>query len=141
MSSYPNHIDQFVAKINKRSVPHVVHDEALTVHEGTGEKFLNHDNVREDTLEIWTGQNKTGDRVVTYTCTYPEEEKWKTFVRVLTAAAVVYISYEAQGDQIEAYDINELQTGIVSTQTEVDRHKQDTGCHLENGIVDGGSFT
>lgn len=138
--SYPEAIDQFITKLNRRTIPYVIQDEVLILNDGVGEAFLAHDNVKTDTLEVWTGPGKTGVKITTYTLRTPEDAPWKVIIRVMASVERVYITYESLGDQVEAEDMNMVQSSLIATQTEVERHKGDLKCHIENGEIDGGSF-
>ncbi|NPV52227.1 MAG: phosphoglucomutase [Firmicutes bacterium] len=138
--SYPQAVDQFITKLNRRAIPYVIQDEVIMLNDGLGESFLAHDNVKTDTLEVWTGPGKTGVKIVTYTIRSPGDTPWKTLLRVMAPVEKVYVTYESLGDQVEAEDMNTVQSSLVATQTELERHKADLNCHIENGEIDGGSF-
>lgn len=124
MSRYPNSVDRFVRKRNKRDSPQTIHDEAISISNGVGEAVLKHDNVNHNSIEIWTGEGKTGTEITSYLLETPSHMEWKTILRVFTNEPQVYVSYEFDGDQVEAEDVNELQSAIEATQTELDRHKE-----------------
>jgi hypothetical protein len=118
----------------------VITDEVLELQSGVGETYLTHDNVRADTLEVWTGPNKTGIKILGYTMRTIEDKPWKTFIRVTAPVDRVYLTYETVGDQVEADDINTVQDAIEALQQQLEQHKADEARHILNSEIDGGSF-
>lgn len=129
MSNYPISIDVFSDKLNMRGELYVIQDEIVPLVDGVGEKFLIHDNVKHETLEVWSGPGKTGVKIAAHILTNPQALPWKTIIRVYAETEQVYVTYETYGDQVEAEDINNVQDAIITTQTEFDRHKADAGVH------------
>ncbi|MCW2277724.1 hypothetical protein [Heliophilum fasciatum] len=105
---------QLKPRLNKTNNPVVISDEIILLSGGSGAQHLDHDNVKHSTLEIWSGPNKTGSRVMAYILTNPEATPWRTHVQVYASAQLVYVTYETYGDQVEAEDINALQDAIRS---------------------------
>lgn len=132
--AYPNGIDQFSEKLNKKQDgSRYVIEEELTVTNGVFEGELAHDNVVRDTVRVYTGPKMTGARVDQFTLSIPSDMPWRTKIKVFSEAPTVYITYETPGDTVEADDINAVQASIVATQTELERYKAD-------GVIDGGTF-
>lgn len=133
MSNYPNKIDSFNQKLNKINGQIYVIEEVVNVVNGVYEAELEHDNVNLKTINIYTGSKLTGDKINTYTTSTPSLTTWKTIIKIFSNISPIYISYETNGDTVEADDVNKLQDSVVATQIEIENYKN-------NGIVDGGSF-
>lgn len=133
MSNYPNKIDSFNQKLNKINGQIYVIEEVVNIVNGVYEAELEHDNVNLKTINIYTGSKLTGDKINTYTTSTPSLTTWKTIIKIFSNISPIYISYETNGDTVEADDVNKLQDSIVTTQIEIENYKN-------NGIVDGGSF-
>jgi hypothetical protein len=88
------------------------------------EAYLQHDNIDDDTVEVYTGKNLTGDRIG-YTLITPSDLSWKRQIRIETNADTVYITYETIGDQVEAEDINEIHAAVIATQNAVTRVEEE----------------
>ena len=86
---------------------------------GVYEAELQHDNVDEATLRVYTGPQMTGDLVQTFTLSTPSLTPWKRIIRIHSAEPTVYISYQTEGDTVEADDVNRLQDEIYRTQSAV----------------------
>ena len=99
-------IYKFIAKLNKREPPYVITDEEITLIDGKWEGFMSHDNVLEETIEIYTLLGRQGSKVLNYTI---NKQEWKIYLKVFSQEEKVYISYETYGDTVEAEDINMLQ--------------------------------
>lgn len=126
-------VSTFIEKYNK-SDSAVAVEESHVVSGGVYEAELEHDNVDEDTLEVYSGASMTGSRL-TYTLTAPSDASWKRVIHVETTQPTIYISYETTGDQVEADDINRVQDAIIDTQEAVNAlTEQVTG-------ASGGAFT
>lgn len=130
----------FVQKLNQRTIPHVVQDEILPLTGGVGEAQFAHDNVRTETVEVWTSPGKTGVRIYTYTLRQVPDQPWKTVIRVTSPAERVYITYETTGDQVEADDINTLQAKLDELQQALASHETNTQRHISESRIDGGTF-
>lgn len=118
-------VSKFAEKLNKVDGNTYVVDEAVYPVEGVYEAELAHDNVIMSTLSLHTGPKLTGEKIETYTVSTPSMAPWKRVIRVYSDADTVYISYETDGDTVEADDINRLQAAVIQTQealnTETDR--------------------
>ena len=86
---------------------------------GVYEAELQHDNIDEATLRVYTGPQMTGDLVQTFTLSTPSLTPWKRIIRIHSAEPAVYISYQTEGDTVEADDVNRLQDEIYRTQSAV----------------------
>ena len=121
--SYPDEIDRFIPKLNRsRDYPPYIVQEVIEPVNGIAEVYLAHDDIPPESIEIWTGPDRTGEKVVTYTISTPPETPWQTFLRVIHPTTV-YVIYETPGDRVEAEDINRLQDSIVATQKELEKTK------------------
>lgn len=131
---YPDQVDLFQMKLNKKAdgAAYTVQEE-LTLTAGKYEGLLAHDNIANNTIHVYTGPNMTGDEVTAYTVSIPADTPWRRYIRVFADVELVYVTYQTPGDQVDADDVNELQTAVTATQTEIERYKS-------NGIIDGGFF-
>lgn len=120
---YPNQIDSFVEKLNKNDAGYVIEDEILELNNGVYEGELAHDNVKNESVMIFTSPQMAGERIFNFFLSIPAEAPWKRSIKVFSDAPMVYVTYETLGDQVEAEDINRVQDSIVNTQTEVERYK------------------
>lgn len=120
---YPDKIDSFVEKLNKIDTGYVIEDEELILAEGVFEGELAHDNVKHESVMVFTGPKMTGERIENYFLSIPSNAPWKRIIKVFSDVPAVYITYETEGDQVEAEDINRVQESIVNTQAEVERYK------------------
>ena len=137
---YPQKVDSFPDKFNKRQTGVYVVEEKLPIVDGFFEGDLAHDNINNGSLLVYTGSKLTGEQVLAYTLSLPGEEPWRRIIKVFSNTEFIYVTYETPGDIVEAADINGLQTSIVNTQTELERHKSDRASHIQNAEIDGGSF-
>ena len=132
--AYPNGIDQFSEKLNKKQdgSRYVIEEEVIPVN-GVYEGELQHDNIAKDTVRVYTGPKMTGTRIDQFVLSIPSERPWRMSIKIFSNAAKLYVSYETPGDTVEADDINLVQTSIIATQTELERYKT-------VGVIDGGTF-
>lgn len=131
---YPNQIDQFPAKLNKKTDGSVyVIEEELPITAGKYEGLLAHDNITNPTIRVFTGSKLTGEEITNYIISVPSETPWRRHIKVFADVVKAYVTYETSGDTVEADDINVLQESLTATQTELERYKFE-------GIIDGGSF-
>ncbi|MCC5464576.1 hypothetical protein [Pelosinus baikalensis] len=122
--AYPNQIDQFDAKLNKKTDGSVyVIEEQLPLTAGKYEGLLAHDNITNTTIRVYTGSKLTGQEVINYIISVPSETPWRRHIKVFADVAKVYVTYETPGDTVEADDVNVLQQSMTATQTEVERYK------------------
>ena len=91
-------------------------EEEVHLTDGVYEAALEHDNINPATLAVYTGPKLTGERIQSYALSTPSLMPWKKVIRVYADVPVVYISYETDGDMVEAEDINRVQDTIVGTQ-------------------------
>jgi hypothetical protein len=121
---YPTEIDQFPAKLNKKSDDtNYTVEEELTLTDGKFEGLLAHDNIANTTIRVYTGPKLTGDVIADYIISVPSDTPWRRHIKVFADTSVVYVTYETQGDTVEADDVNVLQDAITATEEEVDRYK------------------
>ncbi|HWR07091.1 hypothetical protein [Sporomusa sp.] len=122
--SYPNQIDKFPAKLNKKTDGSVyVMEEELPITAGKYEGLLDHDNITNTSIRVYTGSKLTGEQITNYIVSVPSETPWRRHIKVFAGVPVVYVTYETPGDTVEADDVNGLQESITATQTEVERYK------------------
>lgn len=99
----------FVEKLNKKQKgTYTVTDEKVIV-DGKFEGLLDHDNVENESITVNTLPNFEGSRVDNFFLSTPSDRHWKTSIRVYSSSPKVYITYETQGDQVDAHDVNVLQ--------------------------------
>ena len=132
--AYPEKIDQFPIKLNKKpdGNRYAIEEEVVPV-DGVYEGELRHDNVVKDTVRVYTGSKMTGNRIDQFVLSVPSERPWRTIIKIFSDVPKLYITYETPGDTVEADDVNALQDAITATQTELERYKAE-------GIIDGGTF-
>lgn len=131
-------ITKFNEKLNKVDGKiHVIEEEIRMPEGGVYEAPLQHDNITAATLNVYTGPKLTGERIQTYALSAPSLTPWKRIIRIQTEEPVVYITYETDGDTVEAEDVNRLQGAVTETQAainaEADRAKE-AEKSLDNGI-------
>ena len=110
-------ITKFHEKLNKvDGKVYVIEEEIRMPESGVYEAPLQHDNITVSTLNVYTGPKLTGNRIQTYVLTTPSLTPWKRIIRIQTEEPVVYITYETDGDTVEAEDVNCLQDAVTETQ-------------------------
>ena len=109
-------VSTFYEKLNKVDGNIYVIEEEIHLTNGVYEAELQHDNINEATVAVFTDPKLTGTRLETYTLSTPSLAPWKRIVRVYADVPVVYLSYETDGDTVEGDDINRIQDVIVDTQ-------------------------
>ena len=109
-------VGQFKEKLNKIDGNVYVIEEVVQVTNGVYEGELLHDNVNASTLSVYTGPKLTGDRIQNYALLTPSTTPWKRIIRLYADVPRVYISYETDGDTVEAEDVNRLQESTILTQ-------------------------
>ena len=95
---------------------YVIEEEIHMPSSGIYDDELQHDNIMDNTLSVYTGPTWTGEQIQSYALSTPSMAPWKRTIRIQTDAPVVYITYETVGDTVEADDINRVQDAIVETQ-------------------------
>lgn len=107
----------FHEKLNKvDGNAYVIEEEIHMPASGIYDEELQHDNIADNTLAVYTGPMLTGEQIQTYALSTPSAMPWKRIIRIQSDAPVVYITYETTGDTVEADDINRVQAAIVETQ-------------------------
>lgn len=110
-------VKNFVKRLDKISGNTYSIEEKITMpSSGKYSGYLQHDNVNDDTVQVWTGTGYTGSKI-NYSLTAPSERPFKRQIEFSTTAGTAYISYECTGDTVESEDINELQDEVVKTQS------------------------
>ena len=110
----------FHEKLNKvDGNAYVIEEEIHMPASGIYDEELQHDNIVDSTLSVYTGPTLTGEQIQSYALSTPSMAPWKRTIRIQTDAPVVYITYETVGDTVEADDINRVQDAIVGTQNKV----------------------
>lgn len=113
-------LTQFHDKLNKvEGNAYVIEEEIHMPASGIYDDELQHDNIMDNTLSVYTGPTLTGEQIQSYALSTPSMAPWKRTIRIQTDAPVVYITYETVGDTVEADDINRVQDAIVGTQNKV----------------------
>lgn len=112
-------VDQFISKLNKVDGNIYVIEETAILVDGVYENLLEHDNINPATLNVYTGSKLTGTKVDTYALSTPSLTPWKRSIRIYSTEPKVFISYETDGDTVEAEDINHVQESISHTQAAV----------------------
>lgn len=125
---------QFSKKLNKLDGKIYVVEEEIWMPEGSiYEAELQHDNVNMSTFAVYTGPKLTGEKILSYVLSTPSLTPWKSIIRVQTDIKKIYISYETDGDIVEADDINKLQDSIEITQKGLNI-EEDRAINAEKGI-------
>ena len=109
-------ISTYTEKLNKVDGNVYVIEEEISLIDGVYDAPLAHDNVNTSTLAVYTGPKLTGDRIPSYVLSTPSLMPWKKVIRLYADVPTVYISYETEGDTVEAEDVNLLQQDIIRTQ-------------------------
>ncbi|WP_125143672.1 pyocin knob domain-containing protein [Clostridium transplantifaecale] len=120
-------VSRFEEKLNKIDGNNYVIEEKALLCEGVYNGELKHDNINPATLAVFTGPRLTGDRIQTYSVSTPSLTPWKRVIKVFADVPEVYISYETDGDTVEAEDINRLQGAVSKTQTAVNSETERAG--------------
>lgn len=107
---------RFIDKLNKVDGNVYVIEELVQITDGVYEGELQHDNVNTATFAVYTGPKLTGNRIESYVLSTPSMTPWKKVVRVYADVPEVYLSYETEGDTVEAEDVNRVQDAVVETQ-------------------------
>lgn len=110
-------LDTFVSKLDKIDGNIYAIEEVITMPaSGVYEAYLEHDNIDEDTLQVYTGASLTGSQIMDYSISIPSNAPWKRQIHIETNAQQIYISYQTSGDQVECEDINQVHAAIRRTQ-------------------------
>lgn len=129
-------VSAYTEKLNKVDGNVYVIEEEISLIDGVYDAPLAHDNVNTSTLAVYTGPKLTGDRIQSYVLSTPSLMPWKKVIRLYADVPTVYISYETEGDTVEAEDVNLLQQDVIRTQegvnAEITRAKEE-----EQAIADG----
>ncbi len=121
-------LSHFNEKLNKvEGKTYVIEEEIIMPSSKIYEAALRHDNINEKTLSVYTGSKLTGEKIQSYSISTPSLTPWKKVIRIQTAVPIVYISYETDGDTVEADDINSLQETITKTQVAVNEEEERAG--------------
>ena len=109
-------VSAYTEKLNKVDGNVYVIEEEVSLIDGVYDAPLAHDNVNTSTLAVYTGPKLTGDRIQSYALSTPSLTPWKRLIRIYADVPAVYISYETEGDTVEAEDVNLLQQDVIRTQ-------------------------
>ncbi|WP_259391658.1 tail fiber protein [Paenibacillus sp. 1011MAR3C5] len=122
--AYPEEINHYNEKLNKKpDGSFYTIEEVIVLADGKYEGPLAHDNIANSTIRAYSGPLLTGTAITDFVVSIPAETPWKRMLRIFSDSERVYITYQTQGDQVEADDINSVQAAITATQTEVERYK------------------
>lgn len=131
---YPNDgVDRFIDKLNRMEKNTYVIEEEAVIKNGVYESELQHDNVIPSSVRVYSGPKLTGEKIDNFILSTPSETPWKKIIKIFSDKPKLYITYETQGDTVEAEDINKVQSSITNTQIELESYKA-------HGIIDGGTF-
>lgn len=122
---YPDAVDSFSEKLNKIDNNTYVIEEEVSLIDGIYEDYLKHDNVDLNSINVYTGTKLTGEKITNFLVSTPSKMPWKKIIKIFANLDKVYVTYETQGDTVEAEDINKLQDSVVNTQIELNRYKKD----------------
>ena len=112
-------VKKFIEKKNKTQGSAYIIEETVEMPEGgVYEGELIHDNVDDDTLTVCTGPQQSGTELP-FTAAAPPGRQWARQIHVESSEPYIYISYEYQGDEAEADDINDIQTEVVKVEKEI----------------------
>ncbi len=112
-------VKEFITKQNKTQGSMYAIEETIEMPENgiyIGE--LLHDNIDDDTLTVCTGPKQSGQELA-YTTKTPNGRPWAREIHVESSESYIYISYEFQGDEVEADDVNELGAEITKIEKEI----------------------
>ncbi len=131
---YPQQMDEFTDKLNKKSNGgSYVIEEKLLLTDGVYSGLLAHDNINNQSITVYTGSHYSGAELRNFSVSFPDEAPWRRLIKIFAEVPEVYVTYETPGDTVEADDINVLQWGLTAAQRELERYKA-------TGRIDGGSF-
>ena len=122
----------FVEKLNKKQEGFYVIKEEKDIQDGKWEGYLEHDNVNRESIVIYTGPNFTGTKVDNFFVSTPSEMPWKTYLKVFSNSEKIYVTYESQGDQVEAEDINQVQNVLADTVEDLNDYKAATDASIND---------
>lgn len=126
-------VDRFIDKLNRMEKNTYVIEEEVVIKNGVYESELQHDNVIPSSVRVYSGHKLTGEKIDNFILSTPSETPWKKIIKIFSDKPKLYITYETQGDTVEAEDINKVQSSITNTQIELESYKA-------HGIIDGGTF-
>ncbi len=127
MSNYPSGLDSFTTKLNKPATGNAtVSDEAVVIPASLPSSaiLLIHDNYVASSMQVWTGLGLTGTQKTNFTIAANAVKPWQweiTFTDDGSGGSLInaYMTYETTGDEADADDINDLQSAVTATQTEL----------------------
>lgn len=123
----------YAKKLNKKLDGTVyVIEEVVKVTNGVYEGLLEHGNIKNNTIKVYTGPKLTGTEVVNVITSIPSDTPWRTYIKLFSNVDV-YITYETPGDTVEADDINTLGEELWATREDINQYKI-------NGHINGGTF-
>lgn len=99
-------------KLNKKSDGYHSIEEEKIITDGVYEGYLNHGNIRENSISVWSGKGMTGKKIDNYFLSTTEEKPWQIWIKIFAKTEKVYVIYESEGDTVDADDINELHNSI-----------------------------
>ncbi len=112
-------VKEFVTKQNKTQGSMYSIEETIEMpSNGIYIGELLHDNIDDDTLTVCTGPKQSGQEL-SYTTKTPNGRPWAREIHVECAEEYIYITYEFQGDEVEADDVNELAEEITKVEKEI----------------------
>ncbi|MDK0695867.1 hypothetical protein P5E93_14785 [Clostridium perfringens] len=129
-------VDKFTTKLNKIDNHVYMIEEEVFISNGVYEGTLEHDNVKTQTINVYTEKKLTGEKLENILLSTPSETPWKTIIKIFAKEGITkaYISYQTTGDTVEADDINFIQDSIVKTQKELNVYAEKTTFLEENKV-------
>lgn len=137
---YPESIDKFTEKLNKIDGNTYVIEEEVELKDGVYEGELQHDNISNTSVRVYTGSKLTGNKIENFILSTPSLTPWKKEIKIFAKVNKCYITYETPGDTVEADDINKVQESIVNTQIEVEKYKASNNLEIGNLKVRAGNL-
>ncbi|WP_282804590.1 hypothetical protein [Clostridium tetani] len=137
---YPESIDKFTEKLNKIDGNTYVIEEEVELKGGVYEGELQHDNISNTSVRVYTGSKLTGNKIENFILSTPSLTPWKKEIKIFAKVDKCYITYETPGDTVEADDINKVQESIVNTQIEVEKYKASNNLEIGNLKVRAGNL-
>ena len=127
-------VDKFTTKLNKIDNHIYMIEEEVFISNGVYEGTLDHDNVKTQTINVYTEKKLTGEKLENILLSTPSETPWKTIIKIFAKEGITkaYITYQTTGDTVEADDINFIQDSIVKTQKELNVYAEKVNKALQN---------
>jgi hypothetical protein len=112
LSSFPTSVDSFTTKLDYSSTPITITGEQITiVGDSITKHYFKHDNVLGTGWKVTQNADGTGTDYTSSATFYQDStKKWRYYLTFNANNGVVaYLTYQTNGDENEASDINDLQ--------------------------------